>query len=436
MQDVVPVYLDGDTAAAQVWGDKLEINGYPTLLILDSKKNELMRISESVSIEEFSAAFEAALASQQSFKEILARAVSGGATESDWRRLAYFSWLHSRGIDLSSKELLLTRQKLADLVPEQMTAERALLAARLLEAAAENAENPGTKAVVTTIKKNSNKYLAAMFVDEAAMLAARSTLLNSGRLILNWSYDPSQTAQRRLMQQKWLVAVNRIAAAPRISTDTKLWTVFPEIEFFQMENPAEKSPPKALVEKVKRAVEVADKAATTDHERQAVISGAGYLLRQVGEFDAASKLMTKELSKTASPWYYQSSLARLEAARGNKQKALAYSEQAWQSAKGRATKVQWLASDLELSIKLKSDKDKQDQKRIEALLKAYYAMIFSLDDGFYGRNFTSLEKLSRDLKPLRREGNVSSIVKSYAANCSKIRADVRQRCRDHFKKIM
>lgn len=433
MQDVIPIYLDGDTKAAQVWGDNLEISGYPTLLILDSGKNELMRINESVSLSEFSAAFEAGLASNASFKDTLQRALDGKAELSDWRRLAYFSWYHSRGIDLNSKELLLTRQKLADQVPQELIAERALLSARLLEAAAENADHAELKSVVSAIKKNSNKYLTAMFVDEQSMLAVRSTLLNSGKAILGWIYDSAPTQQRRLMQQKWLVAVNRIAEAPGMTVDTKLWTVYPELEFFQMDHPDAKTPPPTLVDKVKHAVQVADRSVVTDHERQAVISGAGYLLRLVGAFNEASRLMTKELSRTKSPWYYQSSLARLEAARGNKQKALAYSEQAWHSAQGRATRVQWLAADLELSIKLKSNP--QDLKRIERLLKTYYATVFELEDGFYGRNYTSLEKLSRDLAPFKSQGQIAAIFKENMGRCNKISADVRQRCTNHFKKL-
>lgn len=36
--DFVPVYLDGDLENAQVWGDKLDVSGYPTVLLLEVEK--------------------------------------------------------------------------------------------------------------------------------------------------------------------------------------------------------------------------------------------------------------------------------------------------------------------------------------------------------------------------------------------------------------
>ncbi|HNU84110.1 MAG TPA: thioredoxin family protein, partial [Thermoanaerobaculia bacterium] len=37
----VPVYLDGDTERAQIWGEKLHTLGYPTVIIFDADGNEV-----------------------------------------------------------------------------------------------------------------------------------------------------------------------------------------------------------------------------------------------------------------------------------------------------------------------------------------------------------------------------------------------------------
>src|SRR5205809_48494 len=38
----VPVYLDGDTESAQVWGEKLGASGYPTMIVFNPQGQELL----------------------------------------------------------------------------------------------------------------------------------------------------------------------------------------------------------------------------------------------------------------------------------------------------------------------------------------------------------------------------------------------------------
>ena len=40
----VPVYLDGDTDEAQVWGEKFAVMGYPTMIVFNAKGEEITRI--------------------------------------------------------------------------------------------------------------------------------------------------------------------------------------------------------------------------------------------------------------------------------------------------------------------------------------------------------------------------------------------------------
>ncbi|MBZ0089891.1 MAG: thioredoxin family protein, partial [Thermoanaerobaculia bacterium] len=40
----VPVYLDGDTERAQIWGEKLGTSGYPTVIVFDADGREVTRI--------------------------------------------------------------------------------------------------------------------------------------------------------------------------------------------------------------------------------------------------------------------------------------------------------------------------------------------------------------------------------------------------------
>ena len=44
----VPVYLDGDDAGAQKWGEEFRVAGYPTVVVLDADRHELMRIAAGI----------------------------------------------------------------------------------------------------------------------------------------------------------------------------------------------------------------------------------------------------------------------------------------------------------------------------------------------------------------------------------------------------
>ena len=90
---VVPVYLDGDEPGAQKWGDRFRVSGYPTLLVLDADKRELMRLSGGMDLEAYARVLDNALADAQPVAAILQRAVGGaGLDATQCRRLAYNAW--------------------------------------------------------------------------------------------------------------------------------------------------------------------------------------------------------------------------------------------------------------------------------------------------------------------------------------------------------
>jgi protein disulfide-isomerase len=48
----LPVYLDGDEAGAQKWGEKFHVSGYPTLVVLNADAHELMRIAGGMDLNQ------------------------------------------------------------------------------------------------------------------------------------------------------------------------------------------------------------------------------------------------------------------------------------------------------------------------------------------------------------------------------------------------
>ena len=89
----LPVYLDGDDDGAQKWGEEFHIQGYPTLIVLDPDRHEIIRLGAGRDVSQYAAALDVALENVQPVDALLKSVVTGGSLKlEECRRLAYNSW--------------------------------------------------------------------------------------------------------------------------------------------------------------------------------------------------------------------------------------------------------------------------------------------------------------------------------------------------------
>lgn len=433
MKTVVPVYLDGDTEAAQIWSEKLKAGGYPTIIALNSDRQEIMRIVESVSIEEFVAAFESAVVLSKPFKQIVEKAKNGKANKDEWRMISFFSW-GDPSLGLKEEDTLFDLKLLLEKIPSHLKEERAMLSARFIEVAMSLKDTKERKISneINKIKKDREKYLNLIFLSPQTKIATRAVIINEAKDIVEFFTEPTKPELRKDLIKKWLDAVQVIREDKITSTDTKLWSWYPMLQFHQLENPNSKIP-KEMADKIRDAVSKADKEAKSSFDRHAVISDAAELLMGINDFDLAQKMLLKELETTDTPWYYQSVMANLEEKKGNIKGSLDWSEKARLSAKGRATRIQWIVADLVNNVKLKHNDQEQ---HIENLIKEYYEVALSMNDGFSGRNASRAKAVATNLKPWLEKDGVKKLVATYEVRCEKIaNSDLRKSCLEHFKEL-
>ena len=93
-ENFVPVYLDGDTAGAQAWGERFGISGYPTVIVLQPDGTEITRIASATMASELPELLRVAAGRTTSIEALLAKAEDDTASLSadDWRILAGFDW--------------------------------------------------------------------------------------------------------------------------------------------------------------------------------------------------------------------------------------------------------------------------------------------------------------------------------------------------------
>jgi len=435
VEPTIPVYLDGDTDRAQQWGEKLGVSGYPTLVMLSSDGKEMSRISGGVNIQEFESIVNETLATKKSVQDALKIATQTKADKSYYTMLAYVSWDQLPEVPTKTEaDKIKDFKKLVANCPADLIKERALFAAKYLElnATAFFSKDDKLKALAESNRSDALAYSEILLKNHQTIVAGRWPIIYSTTEIVNWAW-PTAGVQREKMKSRYLQANQELANDSKLSSDTRLWAAYPQISF-QMKDNKSNSPSQTSKDIVVSAVDKADQSAKTEYERLSVISGAAYMLRQVGEFDKARELLTKELQTTKTPYYYQSSFANLEKQAGNTDKALQWSEKARLSASGRATKLQWLADDLLMNASLKS---KNQTKKLTELTELYYQIAFELNDGFSGRNSSRAKAIATALKDWKKEPKIAQIISASKQKCSSMatKDEITANCKQHFESI-
>lgn len=417
MTNFVPVYLDGDTEAAQIWGEKFQASGYPTVLVLDGNQKELFRLSTVMSIEEFDAAIQSVLASTGSLDRAASAVMESRAKHKDLQVLAYSSW---------------------DQLPEaQWPASRRI---NLMEQAFESAETSPEKSIFASqwiaqlmeektklADKSLQRAFAAIFTDDESIWAAREFIKYQAGAVSAWLGWKPEDKSYQLLRLEWLKAAAQVEGHPSASVLTKLWTVNPQIEFYKFEHPNEPLL-KDLRIKVEIAARTANEEAKSEFDRHSVVSDAAYLLRQVQSFDKAREILQAELLTTKTPWYYQSSLSALENQVGNTEAVRKWSAEARKSVQGRASKVQWITSDLLLNAK-----DPKNSAYVAEITQEFYKQSMQLRDGFVGRNLMRAKRVQDALLPFKGEEVFKKIFAEFETACEKTQiADSKKNCFEHF----
>ena len=437
MAPFIAVYLDGDAESAQIWGDKLKISGYPTMIIFDPEGREVVRLGESVNIDEFAMALTGALNRGETLPATLARVLSGQGRDYDWMLLAYASWEPGNGHALDAGDLLTKREQLIHVIPDHLSRERALFATQILQDACDNKEDHALQGQVAAVKTQGSYYLDAIFATPSAIIASRNFIVQRGD-ILGWLYPSPADASYQRYRGLWLQAAGLIETSPAMPLDLRLYALFPTLQFYQMEHHGEhkenreSKPSPELAARVKQAAHQVTLQIKSEYERHTVISAAAEMLSAVQDYDGACTLLTEEIKRTTTPWYYYSTLAAIKKEQGQIKEALDYAQLARESAKGGATRLQWIANDIFMSVTYA----KNDQRRLLPLIDEYYALATSLPDGFSGRNQLRAQKVEESLKSLMDQKALHDKVRSFAQHCGKQSGDGKSRCQQHFEALL
>lgn len=329
-RDFVAVYLDGDTERAQVWGEKHDAVGYPSLLVFDAGGSELTRLPSTLTPDSFTAALEDARSDLAPVAELAEVALGGERPlgEAEFRRLAWHDWYQDRRT-LPAEQYLTLFDQLAKQAPvDDPALRRRVQALRLSEAiaAGETELGPESHAELLHVLEAQEPDLDNLMMFNEKLSGAFAAL----------APEPATQAELR---QAFAGAFERILGQPGASKSAPIFALEMMLELERVDDP-QAPPSPELLARIVAAAKRADTAAETQQERQSLIYYAYSLLSNAGEYDRARILLEKELSISEEPYYFMQPLATLSHRAGDIDGAVRWMERYYRESYGPATRLQ------------------------------------------------------------------------------------------------
>ncbi len=330
-ENFVPVYLDGDTAGAQEWGEKFGISGYPTVIILTPDGTEITRIASATMAGELPALLETAAKRTTSIETLLATAKDDPSelTAGDWRILAGFDWRNDPKHFADTKLAGTVLEGLAAAAPDEPLKRRFGL---LALASSVDSDDEGNTVLTAVQRAKVPVLLNTILTSPAEVLANRQELTYDAAGLVNAL--PAGDA-RDALAAKLIAAADALFANEDLSLTERVEALNIDVAL------AGDDIPPALLAKVQERARWADATAKDKYNRQSVIDDAAYLLHDAGDKAGAVRLLTAELERSDQPYYYMSSLADFAEQDGDKAGAVEWARKAYEASQGPATRVQW-----------------------------------------------------------------------------------------------
>ncbi len=401
----VPIYLDGDTQQAQSLGEKFGVKGYPTMIVFSATGTELTRIPGGIDISRYNDVLELSLKAIKPVSALVQLVLSSPekVSQNDLKSLAYYSWGqdHDALPEDYRPELFLTMSELAD---DEVSASR-LYMQYLYEVALAHDENEaGSDSSGEDNLDNDNlDNNEARIVPVAGALQKVKEILASETLTLAcwdslayYALDLlphiATGSDQMALKSIWISQLEQLSNHESLSVAEQLAGLFPRLEFYFMDDEDRPLSPE-LKTRVLEKTAIADSATKNSFARQSVVNQINHVLQTANLIDEAKELLTTELKRSKSPYYFMSSLAAIAEKQNQPEEAIKWRRMAYEDSTGTATRFQWGANYIRTIIRIRPD----DHELIILTSMALLDELQTTSEIFAGRNFRILRSLNTAL---------------------------------------
>ena len=427
----VAVYLDGDLPDAQKWGDVFRVTGYPTVVVLKPDRTEITRVAGNMDLTLYARVLDDALGDVRPVKDVIALATRGDAplAATDCRRLAYHAFdLEDEGIFEPAK-LQVAFENAARLCPADLAKERArlhILAASEAATLQKESIEKGGKA---------DRTLTVLIVRINELLASKELAMANADALRGLPKEFYTAARQTLPQiapdlrARMMTVADATTASNQFAPADQLAAQLIKIRVAKAYSPDGKVPTDVRTV----ALQTASKMLAVKQDpyvRAGVVNSAINIYIALDDWVKARDLLALEASTSNTPHYYIGDLADAEEHLGNNQRALELLAEAYQKARGPASRFQWGYQYLDGLLRLAPD----DVATIE---KVGLAVIAELDgpNRIHRRTLARLARLDTSLRrwntTAQRAAVVARFRTSVAQACAKSPGDLatEQGCR-------
>lgn len=428
MQDFVPVYLDGDTARAQILGEELDVQGYPTVIVFNPLGEEVMRMPSTVAVDEYETILDSAIASMKPVDQVLDEVLARGpakAQAADLNLLAFYSWGQDSLVDLGVDEQVEAFRRLYQETPNRFSLERSRFLGLYVVALARQASQDGEGEAPSLSEEDSASLRTAILEVLADPEERNANLLwidYYATLIIDF-LQPEDSPGRYELLGAWQQAAKAMETDESLSVDDRLSATVLRIDLVQLtaHSEAEEVPvPASLQEHVRERVDWALETVTDESELQTVVNTLAYMLEKASLEGEAEEMLLAKMNDTAAPYYFMSWIAGLKADAGETGAAIDWYRRAYDASQGRYSRFRWGSTYLRRLM----DLSPEEADRIEADSLEVLSELLTHDDAFAGGNYARLDGLQGSYWEWNEDG-------SREAELERIRDHVHAAC-DRF----
>jgi thioredoxin-like negative regulator of GroEL len=403
IEEFIPVYLDGDSERAQVLGEELDVQGYPTVIVFNPEGEEVIRMPSTIPVAQYADILDAALQIRRPIEETLSRVMDSGvadAERADLSLLAFYSWDQDSKTGLSGEEKIAVLRRLHHETPTDLELQRSrfltLYLRTLIEAAAGESEDITLSA---DERSEHSRQMIGILSDPDLRRANLLHLLYGSRETVELLH-PEPSAAREALVDAWKKAARACESDETLSLDDRLSSLIPRLALARLaaeenlpqgdhtdDSPLELPP--ELIAEVRDRVAVAASQVADEGELQTVLSTMVWLLQTAGLDDEAETLLAEKMEQTAAPYYYMSRLASLKQDAEQPNEALLWYRKAYDSARGRYTRFRWGSIYLRRLLELAPS----DLATIEAASMRILDELLTHEDAFALGNYSRLGSL-------------------------------------------
>ncbi len=424
---MVPVYLDGDTERAQIYGERFGTKGYPTVILFNPAGREITRMPSTLPVDRYAEVLERAVSRMRPIEEIFDDVATAGAAAADpidLNLLAFYAWGQDHEVELPAEEKLEIFRRLYRQTPPELAAERSRFLSLYLTEAIRRSRRPegertehgdGGDAVLGDDERGELRTAVTELLADPELRALNLDLL------LYWSRESVELltgpdAGREQLIAAWQEATRAVEADDSLPVDDRLSALMPRLWLtrLELETAAPEASdegdavalPESLRDEVRERIAWAGQAVTDQGELQAVMSTMAALLEEAALTGEAETLLAERLEDTAAPYYYMSWIAGMKREKGENEEALAWYRKAYDNASGRYTRFRWGSIYLRQRIELAAD----DVETLEGESLAILDELLTFDDAFAGGNYSRLGQLESALETWRDDGGDPQLV--------------------------